>query len=325
MEGAGSIGSAASEAEDEVQRLRAEVGFLEDQLQRALKELRVYQQHAAKLPPQERQTIIQAAEAMPDLPAWNTRAAAMTPLVRAYDERIDELEQVNKIQAEKLGALADRVEALVGENEGLLQELEHHQQQDQGQGQREEERRLLRMENAALQEEADAAAREMGQAREAVERKEAQVNALLQDLRDLNVEMRALEGETSALRVERDRSERLLIEREEQEEGDAEVTPAALEEAQSQAAAFAHELSAAQQRTLHLSHQLRTYEAAANTALEAARVRIVELEEALAGSNAAAGEDGSAGGEGEASELRAQIAVGWLACTGLMGGWRRGA
>jgi hypothetical protein len=30
---------------------------------------------------------VQAAEAMPDLPAWNTRAAAMTPLVRAYDQR----------------------------------------------------------------------------------------------------------------------------------------------------------------------------------------------------------------------------------------------
>lgn len=35
---------------------------------------------------------------MPDLPAWNTRAAAMTPLVAAYDGRIEELEQLNKIQ-----------------------------------------------------------------------------------------------------------------------------------------------------------------------------------------------------------------------------------
>lgn len=65
------------------------------------------------------------------------------------------------IQADKLGALANRVEALVGENEGLLQELQHyHQQQEQGQEQQEqqqgEEKRLLRMENAAMQEEAEA-------------------------------------------------------------------------------------------------------------------------------------------------------------------------
>lgn len=49
-------GLAASRVDDddEVATLRAENGFLEDQLQRALKELRVYQQQAAKVRPRER-------------------------------------------------------------------------------------------------------------------------------------------------------------------------------------------------------------------------------------------------------------------------------
>lgn len=131
---------------------------------------------------------------MPDLPAWNTRATAMTPLVAAYDGRIDELEQLNKIQvraffefdwigrhpplvrvmnprahmyvhaqAEKLGALAGRVEALVNENEGLLEELQALNEQKEGAADGDGDGngggplvQMLTAENAALQEEAEA-------------------------------------------------------------------------------------------------------------------------------------------------------------------------
>lgn len=197
-----------------------------------------------QLPPQERDVVVQAAEAMPDLPAWNTRAAAMTPLVRAYDQRIEELGQLNKIQvqafecvgrfnlasllirfmtahartkhaqAEKLGALAGRVESLVNENEGLLEELQALKEQ-KGVADGNEDGdggllvQMLKAENAALQEEAEAvggemwrffivrpcytsltwpptckqAAHEVGRAREAAAVKEQQCHQLLHDLR----------------------------------------------------------------------------------------------------------------------------------------------
>jgi hypothetical protein len=106
--------------EETVEDLRTENGFLEDQLQRCIKELKAYQ-NQAKLNPNNRAGVRSQAESMPDLPAWNMSAAAMTPLAAAYDARIEELEQLNQLQAEKLECLAGRAEVLALENEDLHQ------------------------------------------------------------------------------------------------------------------------------------------------------------------------------------------------------------
>lgn len=109
------------QGEETVEDLRAENGFLEDQLQRCIKELKAYQNQAKLNNTNNRACVRSQAESMPDLPAMKMSAAAMTPLAAAYDARIEELEQLNQLQAEKLECLAGRAEVLVLENEDLHQ------------------------------------------------------------------------------------------------------------------------------------------------------------------------------------------------------------
>ncbi|TFJ86088.1 hypothetical protein NSK_002908 [Nannochloropsis salina CCMP1776] len=109
------------EEEETMADIQAESIFLKDQLQRCLKELKLYQniQSGRNRAHMDRAWLRSSAEALPDFPEWNLDVAAMTPLIAAYDGRIEELEHLNGLQAEKLASLAGKAEVLALENEDL--------------------------------------------------------------------------------------------------------------------------------------------------------------------------------------------------------------
>ena len=65
--------------EGELSRVRRENASIKDQLQRSLRELKVYQ---IKYP-----SAYAPSEVDEDLPPWTTRPEVMTPLLEAYDSR----------------------------------------------------------------------------------------------------------------------------------------------------------------------------------------------------------------------------------------------
>ena len=65
--------------EGELSRIRRENASLKDQLQRSLRELKVYQ---IKYP-----SAYAPSEVEDDLPPWTTNPEIMTPLLQAYDSR----------------------------------------------------------------------------------------------------------------------------------------------------------------------------------------------------------------------------------------------
>jgi hypothetical protein len=71
--------------EQELARLRAEAKFLEDQLQRSSKELKVYQ---LKYPNAAARIGRAEIDAQADMPPWMASAEVMSPLLAAYDGRI---------------------------------------------------------------------------------------------------------------------------------------------------------------------------------------------------------------------------------------------
>ncbi|KAG5182592.1 hypothetical protein JKP88DRAFT_348798 [Tribonema minus] len=102
--------------EQELARLRADAKFMEDQLQRTSKELRVYQ---LKYPQAAARIGRADLDAQPDVPGWVASAEVMSPLLAAYDGRIQDLEGLVESQRGELAALTERTEALVAENERL--------------------------------------------------------------------------------------------------------------------------------------------------------------------------------------------------------------
>ncbi len=215
-----------------VAELRAENGFLEDQLQRCLKELYLYQS-----PARDHAWVREQADRLPDVAAWNTSAAAMTPLAAAYDARIKELERLNHLQAEKLMGLASRAETLVLESEELHQagrrrrrSLEEHGPEDgqENDGTSSEEAEdetglatlkeamveeleqradFLRHENAMLLEQADMAGHELSRASQALAEKDGHLERLVQELLETGRRLQAREQEVAELREAHGRHE----------------------------------------------------------------------------------------------------------------------
>lgn len=225
------------EEDETVEDLRAENGFLEDQLQRCIKELKAYQ-----LKTNNRAHVRSQAERMPDLPAWNTSAAAMTPLAAAYDARIKELEELNQLQAGKLECLAGRAEVLALENEDLHQaafaraerrlnsktrrwqglpgnnflgdrfsEIDE-EEEEEGEGnlalaigdaavaELVRQSGFLSAENAVLLEQADLAGLELSRASQKLAERDVQIDELLQELMETGPRLQEQQQELAALR-----------------------------------------------------------------------------------------------------------------------------
>ena len=84
--------------EGELGRLRRENSTVKDQLQRALKELKVYQMKY----PSAYINVGPSEGEYDQLPSWASSPDIMKPLFEAYDTRIRELESVIHIQTEQL-------------------------------------------------------------------------------------------------------------------------------------------------------------------------------------------------------------------------------
>ncbi|GAB5031413.1 Hypothetical protein NocV09_00502810 [Nannochloropsis oceanica] len=230
-------GHSQQREEDEmVEELRAENSFLEDQLQRCIKELKAYQ-----LKTNNGAHMRSQAERMPDLPIWNTSAAAMTPLMAAYDARIKELEELNQLQAGKLECLAGRAEVLALENEELHQaafaRAERHydkmslrsqelsgndflgskfSETDEGEEEGDDSLALaigdeavaelvqqsgfLRAENAMLLEKTNLAALELSQTSRTLAERDVQIDELLHELMKAGPQLQEQQQELAALR-----------------------------------------------------------------------------------------------------------------------------
>jgi chromosome segregation ATPase len=99
--------------EGELVRLRRENESFRDQLQRTLVELKAYQ---LKFP---------TVHVTPDptesenLPPWITSPEATSPLLKAYDDRIKELEDIVEQQTTQLEVFQEKFDKVVGENDTL--------------------------------------------------------------------------------------------------------------------------------------------------------------------------------------------------------------
>ena len=105
--------------ENEIDRLRKENTSMRDHLQRALKELRLYQLKY----PSAYITIDNNDDE--NLPPWTTSPDVVTPLFEAYDTRIKELEEIGIQQSSQIATFREKIGTLVTENDKLrLSQLE---------------------------------------------------------------------------------------------------------------------------------------------------------------------------------------------------------
>jgi len=99
--------------EGEVVRLRRENLSYRDQLKRSLVELRSYQ---LKFPSAH---VTYDDSELENLPPWATAPDIVSPIMRAYDERVRELEGVVSQQSGQLDAFQHKLESILAENDTL--------------------------------------------------------------------------------------------------------------------------------------------------------------------------------------------------------------
>ncbi len=102
--------------ESELERLGSKVKFLENQLQRTAKELKIWQ---VRYPNVAANWPLADVDSQPELPPWMASEEMMTPLLTAYDSRIAELELRISRQRGEIDVLVERAESLSMENEDL--------------------------------------------------------------------------------------------------------------------------------------------------------------------------------------------------------------
>jgi chromosome segregation ATPase len=100
----------------ELSKTRKDGDFLKDQNLRLTNELRSYQMQYPHHNPHSN-----TENALTELPPWMEKASVMSPLIQAYDIRLNELGSMCERQRIELSAFAEQVEQVVAENE-LLRE-----------------------------------------------------------------------------------------------------------------------------------------------------------------------------------------------------------
>ncbi|CAM9407870.1 unnamed protein product [Phaeothamnion confervicola] len=175
--------------EQELARAHTENVFLKDNVQRLSKELKALQlQYPAAAAGLSRADV----DGQPDLPPWVMSADVVSPLLAAYDARMQqELETLVKSQKGELESLTQRTETLISENERLrenqIQDIDALVQRTEasnglgGAGARElldemnERVNILMAENALLADQTANLGRELDRASADLEERETQV------------------------------------------------------------------------------------------------------------------------------------------------------
>ncbi|CAM9333373.1 unnamed protein product, partial [Ectocarpus sp. 4 AP-2014] len=233
--------------EQELARTREENAFLQDQVRRVTAELKRYQvrfpRSAADAAASPTATGADgsggrggegggkvceqhAADDVP-LPPWVTSSEVMSPLLAAYDARIQDLEGQVAAQRGGMEELAGRTHQLVEENDTLRQE--HTRELDElvhqagasgglgGVGAREmvgelnERVNVLMAENTVMADQTSAMAKELDAVHEELEDREAQMTALTKALSEAGVGLRTLEERVPRLAREKAHAEGELM------------------------------------------------------------------------------------------------------------------
>lgn len=220
--------------EQELGRMRKENAFLEDQVRRVSAELKRHQirypQTAAGVAEGRKPAKAGGRQEMVGedcLPPWVTSSEVMSPLLAAYDARIQDLEGQVSGQKESMGELASRTQQLVDENEQLRQqhvrELDDLVQQAGasgglgGIGAREmvgelnERINILMAENTVMADQTSAMAKELDAVHEDLDEREAQMAALTKALTEAGLGLRTLEERVPRLEREKAHAEGELM------------------------------------------------------------------------------------------------------------------
>eukprot|EP00752_Nemacystus_decipiens_P012773 g11312.t1 len=238
--------------EQELARTREENAFLQDQVRRVTTELKRYQ---LRYPRAAAEAAAAAAAAgtkwaggsggevdnsggaegsghtgqdvVEDLPPWVTSSEVMSPLLAAYDARIQDLEGQIAAQRDGMEELAGRTHQLVEENDQLRQE--HTRELDElvqqagasgglgGVGAREmvgelnERISILMAENTVMADQTSAMAKELEAVHEEMEEREVQMAALTKALSEAGVGLRTLEERVPQLEQQKAHAEGELM------------------------------------------------------------------------------------------------------------------
>ncbi len=206
----------------ELERLRSKVKFLENQLQRTLKELKVWQ---VKYPTVAANWSLEDVDSQPELPPWVGSKEMMTPLLTAYDSRIAELELSISRQRGEIEVLVERTEGLVRENEDLrhdhIRQIDELVQQTEGGGEatvagvaaremifRLNERiKLLMDENVGMADQVSNMGRELDRTHDELKEREEHVTELTNALSETAVVAKRLDKQVCDLFTEKGRAE----------------------------------------------------------------------------------------------------------------------
>ncbi|CAM9297957.1 unnamed protein product, partial [Chrysoparadoxa australica] len=209
--------------EQELSRLRAQNKFLEEQVQRVSKELKIYQLRD----PRAASRVVQSdIDAQDDLPPWVTDAGVMSPLVAAYDARIQDLEATVKGQRSDLSVITQRTEQLVQENETLretqIRDIDALVQQTDangglvGMGAKEmvdelnERINILMAEMALMADQTGVMAKELEKSHQELEEKDSQIVMLSRSLEEAGRVISTLEEQVPRLTHEKHSAEQEL-------------------------------------------------------------------------------------------------------------------
>ncbi|CAM9783522.1 unnamed protein product [Scytosiphon promiscuus] len=166
-------------------------------------------------------------DAVEELPPWVTSSEVMSPLLSAYDARIQDLEGQITAQRDGMEELAARTHQLVEENEQLREE--HTRELDElvqqagasgglgGVGAREmvgelnERINILMAENTVMADQTSAMAKELDAVHEEFDEREVQMAALTKALSEAGLGLRTLEGRVPQLEKEKAHAEGELM------------------------------------------------------------------------------------------------------------------
>jgi chromosome segregation ATPase len=210
--------------EQELTRLRNQGAFMERQLQRVNKELRLYQ---LKHPATASRITKAEIDDQPDFPPWISSEEVMSPLLSAYDARIHDLESLVASQKDEMDILTERTENLVSENERLrathIKEIDALvTQTEQGGGvggvamremvgELNERINILMSENAIMADQTTALGRELDKTHEELTQRDEHTAELSNALTEAVQNVRSLEHQSAQLRMERDHLESELM------------------------------------------------------------------------------------------------------------------
>ncbi len=208
--------------ESESERLGSKVKFLEHQLQRTAKELKIWQ---VRYPKGAANWPLEDVDSQPELPPWMASEEMMTPLLTAYDSRIAELELRISRQRGEIEVLVERTEGLARENEELhsahVSQIDDLVPQTEGGGnttaagiatkemirQLNERNKLLANENSVMADQVSNMGRELDRAHNEIKDLEEQVAELTRALSETADVARRLDKQVCGLFTEKGRAE----------------------------------------------------------------------------------------------------------------------